>query len=56
MLANIGDSETFGRISRVTPKEVVVGVVRDVVRKAERVVGRVVGRTGVMVVNVLVVY
>ena len=40
----------------MTPKEVVVGVVRDVVRKAERVVGRVVGRTGVMVVNVLVVY
>ena len=56
MLASIGDSETFGRISSVTPKEVVIGVVRDVVRKAERVVGEVVGRTGVMVVNVLVVY
>ena len=56
MFANIGDSEIFGRMSMIAPKEVVVGLVREVVRKAERVVGRVVGRRGVMVVNVLVVY
>lgn len=56
MFANIGDSEIFGRISRVTPAEVVVGLMREVVRKAEKVVGRVVGRRRVMVVNVLVLY
>lgn len=56
MSASIGDSEIFGRISRVTPEEVVVGVLREVVRKAERLVGTRVGRRGVMVVNVLVIY
>ena len=53
MFASIGDSEIFGRMSRVTPEE---GVVREVVRKAERAVGRVVGRRRVMVVNVLIAY